>query len=89
MAGTIAELLDDCAAARPDRPLLLDASGATLTTTEVAALASAATRWLWDVGVRPGMTVSWQLPSTVNAVVVMLALARSSVVQAPVLHIYR
>jgi acyl-CoA synthetase (AMP-forming)/AMP-acid ligase II len=89
VAGTIAELLDDCAAARPDRPLLLDASGATLTTTEVAALASAATRWLWDVGVRPGMTVAWQLPSTVNAVVVMLALARSSVVQAPVLHLYR
>jgi cyclohexanecarboxylate-CoA ligase len=88
-AGTIAGLLDQCVADRPDRRLLLDASGAALTTTEVAALASAATRWLWDVGVRPGMTVAWQLPSNVNAALLMLALARAPIVQAPVLHLYR
>jgi cyclohexanecarboxylate-CoA ligase len=88
-AGTIAGLLDECAASRPDRPLLRDISGATLTVSEVAALSSAATRWLWDVGVRQGMTVSWQLPSHVNAAVVMLALARTPVAQAPVLHLYR
>ena len=88
-AGTIADLLDQCVADRPDRPLLIDASGAALTTSEVAALSSAATRWLWDVGVRPGMTVAWQLPSTVNAAVLMLALARAPIVQAPVLHLYR
>jgi acyl-CoA synthetase (AMP-forming)/AMP-acid ligase II len=35
------------------------------------------------------MTVAWQLPSTLNAAVVMLALARAAVVQAPVLHLYR
>jgi cyclohexanecarboxylate-CoA ligase len=88
-AGTIAGLLDDCAASRPDRPLLLDVSGATLTVSEVAALSSAATRWLWEQGVRAGMTVAWQLPSSVNAALVMLALARAAVVQAPVLHLYR
>ncbi|TPG36599.1 class I adenylate-forming enzyme family protein [Mycolicibacterium hodleri] len=88
-AGTIADLLDEGAACRPDRPLLLDVSGATLTLSEVAALSTAATRWLWDVGVRPGMTVAWQLPSDVKAAVVMLALARTPVVQAPVLHLYR
>jgi acyl-CoA synthetase (AMP-forming)/AMP-acid ligase II len=88
-AGTIAELLDECAVSRPDRPLLIDVSGSTLTVSEVAALSSAATRWLWDHGVRPGMTIAWQLPSTVNAAVVMLALARTCVVQAPVLHLYR
>ncbi len=35
------------------------------------------------------MTVAWQLPSHVNAAVVMLALARMPVMQAPVLHLYR
>jgi cyclohexanecarboxylate-CoA ligase len=88
-AGTIAGLLDECAVSRPDRPLLRDVSGETLTVGEVAALSTAATRWLWDVGVRPGMTVAWQLPSHVNAAVVMLALARTPVVQAPILHLYR
>jgi acyl-CoA synthetase (AMP-forming)/AMP-acid ligase II len=56
---------------------------------EVADLSSAAAAWLSDAGVRPGMTVAWQLPSTVNAAVAMLALARMPVVQAPVLHLYR
>jgi acyl-CoA synthetase (AMP-forming)/AMP-acid ligase II len=88
-AGTIAGLLDECAAGRPDRPLLRDVAGETLTVSQVAGLASAAAGWLADAGVRPGMTVAWQLPSHVNAAVVMLALARMPVVQAPVLHLYR
>lgn len=88
-AGTIAGLLDECAASRPDRPLLRDTAGATLTVAEVASLSSAATRWLSKAGVTPGMTVAWQLPSHVTAAVVMLALARMPVVQAPVLHLFR
>jgi cyclohexanecarboxylate-CoA ligase len=88
-AGTIAGLLDECAAGRPDRPLLGDLAGQTLTVSQVATLASAAAGWLADAGVRPDMTVAWQLPSHINAAVVMLALARMPVVQAPVLHLYR
>jgi cyclohexanecarboxylate-CoA ligase len=88
-AATIAGLLDESVAVRPDRPLLRDTTGATWTVAEIGELASAATHWLWDAGVRPGMTVSWQLPSHPGAVVLMLALARSAVVQAPVLHLYR
>jgi cyclohexanecarboxylate-CoA ligase len=88
-AGTIAGLLDECAARRPDDPLLRDVTGATLSVAEVASLATAATRWLWDAGVRPDSTVAWQLPSHVNAAVVMLALARTPATQAPVLHLYR
>ena len=87
--STIAGLLDHCAAERPNRPLLLDVAGATLTVSQVADLSSAANRWLRDAGVRPGMTVAWQLPSHVNAAVTMLALSRMSVTQAPVLHLYR
>ena len=88
-AGTIAELLDECAASRPDRPLLRDVAGATLTVSEVAHLSSSAAGWLRDAGVRGDMSVAWQLPSHVNAAVVMLALARMPVVQAPVIHLYR
>jgi cyclohexanecarboxylate-CoA ligase len=88
-AETVAGLLDASAANRPDRPLLLDCTGAKLTVTEVAGLTAAGTRWLWDAGIRPGMTVAWQLPSHSSAALLMLALARSAVTQAPVLHIYR
>jgi cyclohexanecarboxylate-CoA ligase len=88
-AGIIAGLLDECAASRPDRPLLRDVAGVTWTVAEVATLASAAVGWLWEAGARPGMTVAWQLPSHVNAAVVMLALSRMPVIQAPVLHLYR
>ncbi|WP_211279270.1 class I adenylate-forming enzyme family protein [Mycobacterium europaeum] len=88
-ARTIAGLLDDAAAARPAQPLLLDVDGNALTAGEVALLSLAATRWLHDQGVRPGMTVAWQLPSTVPAALLMLALARSAVNQAPIIHIYR
>ena len=88
-AGTIAGLLDECAAKRPDHPLLRDVTGATLTVAEVATLATTATRWLWANGIRPDDTVAWQLPAHVNAAVVMLALARTPVTQAPVLHLYR
>ncbi|MEX3647284.1 class I adenylate-forming enzyme family protein [Mycolicibacterium porcinum] len=88
-AGSVAGLLDECAAARPDRPLLRDTDGMTLSVSEVASMSVAATRWLWDAGVRPGTTVAWQLPSHVMAAVVMLALSRMHVTQAPVLHLYR
>jgi len=87
--GTIAGLLDDSAAAHPDRPLLRDAAGTTLTVGEVAALTRSGTRWLHHAGVLPGMTVAWQLPSHVPAAVLMLSLARADVTQAPIIHIYR
>ena len=88
-AHSIAGLLDECAADRPTRPLLRDVEGATLTVGDVASLTSAARSWLADAGVRPGMTVAWQLPSHTNAALVMLALSTMGVVQAPVLHLYR
>ncbi|HXL60612.1 MAG TPA: fatty acid--CoA ligase family protein [Mycobacterium sp.] len=88
-AETVAGLLDESAANRPGRPLLRDCAGATLTVADVAALTASGTRWLWDAGIRPGMTVAWQLPSHSSAALLMLALARSAVTQAPLLHIYR
>ncbi|ORA19898.1 cyclohex-1-ene-1-carboxylate:CoA ligase [Mycobacterium arosiense ATCC BAA-1401 = DSM 45069] len=89
MVGTIARLLDDSATARPTQPMLLDTAGDTLTVSDVARLSAACPHWLADAGVRPGMTVAWQLPSHSRAAVLMLALARTQVTQAPVLHLYR
>lgn len=87
--GTIAALLDESAANRPNRPLLRDTTGAVLSVGEVAALTDAGTQWLWDAGVRSGMTVGWQLPSHVPAALLMLSLARTRTTQAPIIHIYR
>jgi cyclohexanecarboxylate-CoA ligase len=89
MTSTIAGLLDDAAAARPDQRLLLDVDGGVLTVAEVARLSTACIRWLGDSGVGPGMTVAWQLPSHSAAAVLMLSLARTETIQAPVLHLCR
>jgi acyl-CoA synthetase (AMP-forming)/AMP-acid ligase II len=69
--------------------LLRDTSGAVLSVGDVATLTAAGTQWLWDAGVRSGMTVAWQLPSHVPAALLMLSLARTTVTQAPIIHIYR
>jgi cyclohexanecarboxylate-CoA ligase len=87
--GTIAGLLEDRAAAHPQRPLLLAAGQEPLSVGDVETLTLAATRWLHAAGVRAGMTVAWQLPSHVPAALLMLSLARCDVTQAPIIHIYR
>ncbi|OCB24401.1 cyclohex-1-ene-1-carboxylate:CoA ligase [Mycobacterium malmoense] len=86
---TVAGLLDERAEVAGERPLLRDAGQPGLTIGETAGLTARATRWLRSVGVRPGMTVAWQLPSHVRASLLMLALARTNVTQAPLVHIYR
>ena len=87
--ATIAGLLDQSAVTRPNEPLLREESGAMLTVADAASLSVAGTHWLARAGVQPEMTVAWQLPSHSRAAVLMLALARTQVTQAPVLHLYR
>lgn len=89
MTSTIAGLLDDVAEARPDQRLLLEVDGGVLTVAEVARLSAACIRWLADSGVRPGMTVAWQLPSHSAAAVLMLALAGTETLQAPMRRLCR
>ena len=77
-----------CAAAErwPVRTVLADDYGRTLTT---ARLRDAAERVAAGLPVRPGMVVSWQLPTTLEACVLMAALARAGAVQNPVLPVLR
>ncbi|MFF7944930.1 class I adenylate-forming enzyme family protein [Nocardia gamkensis] len=89
MFDTFAGLLDGCAALRPHRPLVVHTDGTTLSIADVAELSAAAASWLFDAGVRPGMTVAWQFPSRIESVIVMFALARMPVTQAPMIHLYR
>ena len=86
---TVAGLLDERAEVAGHRPLLRDVGRAGLTIGETASLTARATRWLRSMGVRPEMTVAWQLPSHMRASLLMLALARTNVTQTPLVHIYR
>ena len=83
---TFWQLVCDAAAAAPQRVVLADDHGRSLTTT---ALRDAAERVAAGLPVRPGMVVSWQLPTTLEACVLMAALARAGAVQNPVIPVLR
>lgn len=44
---------------------------------------------LYEMGVRPGTVVAWQLPTRIETVLLCLALARIGAVQTPVIPFYR
>jgi acyl-CoA synthetase (AMP-forming)/AMP-acid ligase II len=44
---------------------------------------------LWSSGIEPGARVAWQLPTCVEALVLVAAVARIGAVQIPILPIYR
>lgn len=88
-APTIWELVRRRATASPDAAMLLDPSGRRMTFGEFAARAERVAAGLHALGVRPGMTVTWQLPTRIETVLVSMALARLGAVQNPILHIYR
>jgi acyl-CoA synthetase (AMP-forming)/AMP-acid ligase II len=84
--ATFWRLVRDAAAVAPGRVVLADDYGRTLTT---AQLRDAAERVAAALPVRPGMVVSWQLPTTLEACVLMAALARAGAVQNPVIPVLR
>lgn len=89
MSDTYWDLVDTAAIAYPDRVVLVDDYGRELTCLGLrnAALSTAAA--LVENGVREGTVVSWQLPTTLETMVVMVALARLGAVQNPLLPIWR
>lgn len=88
-APTIWELVRRRAAASADATMLLDPSGRRMTFGEFAARAERVAAGLHALGVGPGATVTWQLPTRIETVLVSMALARLGAVQNPILHIYR
>ncbi|MGP4044189.1 class I adenylate-forming enzyme family protein [Streptomyces sp. 2A115] len=85
---TFWELVERRAALTPDRPVLLQ-DDRTLTFEELRSGAERAAAGLYDMGVRPGTVVAWQLPTRIETALLAMALARLGAVQSPVIPFYR
>jgi cyclohexanecarboxylate-CoA ligase len=77
-----------CSAAEtmPERVILADDYGRSLTATQFR---DTAERVAAGLDVAPGEVVSWQLPTTLEAAILMAALSRLDVVQNPVISVLR
>ena len=83
------ELIERRAAETPDKPMLIDDTGRTVTFAEYRAEAERAAAGLHRIGIGEGTVVSWQLPTWVESIVLVAALSRLGAIQNPMLPIYR
>src|SRR5947209_7629046 len=88
-APTIWALVEERARRSGDRMMMQDVAGTRVTFAEFAARCERAAAGLLAQGVQPGSTVTWQLPTRIDSVVMSIALVRLGAVQNPVLHLYR
>jgi len=82
-------LIDARADATPDALAAVDEDMSTLTFLELATEAERAAAGLAAEGIGPGSVVTWQLPTWIESLVLVAALARLGATQNPVLPIYR
>lgn len=82
-------LIAEAAQRRPDRPLLVDEHGRALTVRQLHDASCATAAALAERGIGAGTVVSWQLPTTLETMVVMAALTRLGAVQNPIIPILR
>ena len=73
----------------PDGPLLSDEHGRVLTSAGYRDEAERVAAGLHDLGVRAGTVVSWQLPTTIDSLVLLAALTRLGAIQNPIVPIMR
>ncbi|KMS74774.1 cyclohex-1-ene-1-carboxylate:CoA ligase [Streptomyces viridochromogenes] len=85
---TLWELVARRAELTPGRPALLQ-DDRTLSFGDLRARAERVAAGLYDMGVRPGTVVAWQLPTRIETAVLSFALARLGAVQSPVIPFYR
>jgi cyclohexanecarboxylate-CoA ligase len=88
-AESFTELLAARAAATPDAPMLIDASGQRLSFQDFKRHIERTAASLSAKGIGLGTRVAWQLPTRISTVIVMGALARLGAVQAPIIPLYR
>jgi acyl-CoA synthetase (AMP-forming)/AMP-acid ligase II len=86
---TFWELVVQAAQENPDAPVVSDDHGRSLTRTQLRDAAEATAAALSSQGVRADTVVSWQLPTTIEAAVFLVALARIGAVQNPLIPILR
>lgn len=91
LANTLWSLLKQRAELTPDLCLLIegDHRQQRATVADCLRLAEQLAAGLLELGVKPGMVVSWQLPTRLQTLILKLALSRLSVIQNPVLHLFR
>ncbi|OBH20335.1 class I adenylate-forming enzyme family protein [Mycobacterium sp. E3247] len=82
-------LIADAAKTASPRPLLADDQGRRLTARQFHDAACATAAAFAERGIGAGTVVSWQLPTTLETMVVMAALARLGAVQNPIIPILR
>lgn len=87
--GTFFDLVDTAARRHADRLVLVDDYGRSLTSAQLRDAAVRTAAALACRGVSAGTVVSWQLPTTLEAMVVMVALNRLGAIQNPILPIWR
>jgi cyclohexanecarboxylate-CoA ligase len=83
------QLIDERARLTPDRPFLSDESGRCATFGEFRHRAELTAAGLHDHGITADEVVSWQLPTTLEAAVLMAALSRLGARQNPIIPILR
>ncbi len=83
------DLLEQRVADTPDARFVVDEHGRTLTFAEYRDASERAAAALHARGIGEGDVVSWQLPTWIEAMVLVGALARLGAVQNPILPIYR
>ncbi|MEV0638748.1 AMP-binding protein [Streptomyces sp. NPDC050619] len=87
-ARTLWDLVSRRADLTPDRPVLLQ-EDRVLSFGELRERAERVAAGLYDMGVRPGTVVAWQLPTRIETALLSFALARLGAVQTPVIPFYR
>ena len=73
----------------PGAAMFADDRGRRLTMQQYHDAACRVAAGLWHRGIRPGSVVSWQLPTSLESVVLMSALARIGATQNPIIAILR
>ena len=89
MAETFWDFVNSTAQQYPDRVVAVDDFGRSLTTGQLRDAAERVAAGLLELGVVPGGVVSWQIPTTLEAVVMLVACARLGVVQNPIISMLR
>jgi acyl-CoA synthetase (AMP-forming)/AMP-acid ligase II len=87
--GTYWALVERAVRERPDHVVLADDHGRSLTVSALAVAAEGFAATLHERGVGKGTVVSWQLPSVLETMVVLCALARLGAAQNPIVPIMR
>ena len=88
-ARTFWDLLSRRMTATPDRMMLVDEAGRSLTFAEFRDQAERVAAGLLAMGVTEGTPVTWVLPTRIETVLLSFALSRLGAVQNPIIHIYR